>query len=73
MVLTVVDVYPSWAGPCNAMLTLLKKAKNALLDDSDKLQLVAARTDSIDQLEMFRGNCQPVWLFFASGQTHLIA
>ena len=64
-VLTVVDVYSEWAGPCNAMANYLKKIK---LDVGDELlQCAMASCDSIEALKMFRGHCKPIWLFIMSG------
>ena len=64
--LTVVDVYSEWAGPCNAMANYLKKIK---LDVGDELlQCAMASCDSIEALKMFRGHCKPIWLFIMSGK-----
>ncbi|XP_037093605.1 thioredoxin domain-containing protein 3 homolog [Pollicipes pollicipes] len=63
--LTVVDVYPAWCGPCVSMLGMLKKIKFELGDDM--LHFVTARSDAIDALEAFRGRCEPLWIFYGSG------
>ena len=70
-VLTVVDVYSEWAGPCNAMANYLKKIK---LDVGDELlQCAMASCDSIEALKMFRGHCKPIWLFIMSGTWRKVA
>ena len=66
-VLTVVDVYSEWAGPCNAMANYLKKIKLEVGDEL--LQCAMANCDSIEALNMFRGHCKPIWLFIIAGQT----
>ena len=32
------------------------------------LQYAMAKSDSIPQLEIFKGHCKPIWLFIASGK-----
>lgn len=49
------------------MTNFLKKFKLEVNDDM--LSYAMARSDTIPQLEMFRGQCKPVWLFLASGKT----
>ena len=63
--LTIVDIYSEWAGPCTAMSGALKKIKLEVGDDS--LIYAMAKSDSIPQLEKFRGHCKPTYLFIASG------
>ena len=65
-ILTVVDVYSEWAGPCNAMANYLKKIKLEVGDEL--LQCAMANCDTIDALKMFRGHCKPIWLFIISGK-----
>ena len=65
-ILTVVDVYSEWAGPCNAMANYLKKIKLEVGDEL--LQCAMANCDTVDALKMFRGHCKPIWLFIISGE-----
>ena len=60
------DVYTNWAGPCHAMTNVLKKIKNEMIKQ-EHLQYAIACMDTIPQLEMFKGTCKPIWLFFAGG------
>ena len=60
------DIYSEWAGPCTAMSGALKKIKLEVGDDT--LVYAMAKSDTIPQLEMFRGHCKPTYLFMASGQ-----
>jgi len=64
--LTIVDIYSEWAGPCTAMSGALKKIKLEVGDDS--LVYAMAKSDTIPQLEKFRGHCKPTYLFMASGE-----
>ncbi|XP_041857730.1 thioredoxin domain-containing protein 6 isoform X2 [Melanotaenia boesemani] len=63
--LTVVDVYQQWCGPCRAVVSLLRKIKNELSDDL--LHFATAEADSVDALEMYRGKCEPTFLFYGGG------
>ena len=63
--LTIVDVYSEWSGPCSAMTSFLKKIKLEVNDDL--LSYAMAKSDTIPQLEIFRGQCKPIWLFMATG------
>ena len=63
--LTIVDVYSEWSGPCSAMTNFLKKIKLEVNDDL--LSYAMAKSDTIPQLEIFRGQCKPIWLFMATG------
>ena len=63
--LTIVDVYSEWSGPCSAMTNFLKKIKLEVNDDL--LSYAMAKSDSIPQLKIFRGQCKPIWLFMATG------
>uniref|UniRef100_A0A665WWN5 Nucleoside diphosphate kinase B n=1 Tax=Echeneis naucrates TaxID=173247 RepID=A0A665WWN5_ECHNA len=64
--LTVVDVNQRWCGPCRAVVSLLRKVKNELGDEL--LHFATAEADSIDALEMYRGKCEPTFLFFGGGE-----
>ena len=64
--MTIIDIYSEWAGPCTAMSGALKKIKLEVGDDS--LVYAMAKSDTIPQLEKFRGHCKPTYLFMASGQ-----
>ena len=48
------DIYSEWAGPCTAMSGALKKIKLEVGDDN--LIYAMAKSDTIPQLEMFRGD-----------------
>ena len=58
-----VDVYSEWSGPCSAMTNFLKKIKLEVNDDL--LHYAMAKSDTIPQLEVFRGQCKPTWLFMS--------
>ena len=62
----VVDIYSEWSGPCSAMTNFLKKIKLEVNDDL--LHYAMAKSDTIPQLEIFRGQCKPTWLFVAGGE-----
>ena len=64
--LVVVDVYSEWSGPCSAMTNFLKKIKLEVNDDL--LHYAMAKSDTIPQLEVFRGQCKPTWLFMSGGE-----
>ena len=63
------DIYSEWAGPCTAMSGALKKIKLEVGDDN--LIYAMAKSDTIPQLEMFRGHCKPTYLFIASGLANI--
>ncbi|XP_046555994.1 LOW QUALITY PROTEIN: thioredoxin domain-containing protein 3 homolog [Haliotis rubra] len=63
--LWVVDVYQEWCGPCAAMVANFRRLKNELGDDL--LHFAAAKADTVDSLEKYRGRCEPCFLFFAGG------
>ncbi|XP_062861693.1 thioredoxin domain-containing protein 6 isoform X2 [Trichomycterus rosablanca] len=63
--LTVVDVFQQWCGPCRAVVSLFRKIKNELGDDL--LHFAIAEADSIEELEKYRGKCEPTFLFYAGG------
>ncbi|XP_061183794.1 thioredoxin domain-containing protein 6-like isoform X2 [Saccostrea echinata] len=63
--LYVVDIYQQWCGPCKGMLSNLKKIRNDIGDEL--LKLAAAKADTIDALEKYRGHCEPCFLFYAGG------
>ena len=65
--LTIVEVYFDWAGPCHAMTRYIKKIKMELGEDKD-LKFVMACVDFIPSLSPFQGSCKPVWLFMAAGE-----
>ena len=56
--LVVVDVYSEWSGPCSAMTNFLKKIKLEVNDDL--LHYAMAKSDTIPQLEVFRGSINPL-------------
>ena len=51
------------------MTNFLKKIKLEVNDEL--LSYAMAKTDAIPQLEIFRGQCKPIWLFMASGETDI--
>ncbi|XP_023288101.1 uncharacterized protein LOC105701844 [Orussus abietinus] len=64
--LLVVDVYSEWSGPCTAMVSVLKKVKMEI--GGDTLSYAIAKSDNISDLERFRGNSEPTWMFIHGGQ-----
>ncbi|XP_021334262.1 thioredoxin domain-containing protein 6 isoform X1 [Danio rerio] len=64
--LLVVDVYQQWCGPCRAVVGLFRKIKNELGDEL--LHFATAEADGIEALEMYRGKCEPTFLFYAGGE-----
>ncbi|XP_046745282.1 uncharacterized protein LOC124410720 [Diprion similis] len=63
--LVLVDVYSDWSGPCTAMVSSLRKIK--LESGVDILSYAVARNNDITDLERFRGNSEPVWMFIQNG------
>lgn len=62
--LVVVDVYQEWCGHCKQFEPIFKKIR---IDMSDPLlNFAIANADKIPELEMYRGKCEPCFLFFAS-------
>lgn len=57
-------MYAGWAGPCVSMISVLKRVKGGLVDDT-KLILATAKSDSIEELAPFRKQSEPTWLFMA--------
>lgn len=66
--LFVVDAHQKWCGPCTAITGLLKRIKLELSDDL--LKFATAPVDDIDDLEQYRGKCEPHFLFYGCG--HLV-
>ncbi|XP_069720996.1 thioredoxin domain-containing protein 6 [Phaenicophaeus curvirostris] len=65
--LIVVDVFQAWCGPCKTVVDLFCKIRNEV--GSDLLHFAVAEADSIDALEKYRGKCEPVFLFYAGGES----
>ncbi|CAH8485000.1 unnamed protein product [Schistosoma rodhaini] len=63
--LMVVDVYQEWCGPCSAVVGLFKRLKTELNDDL--LHFAVARADTVESFELYRGKCEPYFLFFGGG------
>uniref|UniRef100_A0A0C9RLJ0 NME9 protein n=1 Tax=Fopius arisanus TaxID=64838 RepID=A0A0C9RLJ0_9HYME len=63
--LVVVDVYSDWCGPCNGMVSILKKIKMEI--GGDLLSYAIAKCDNISDLERFRGKSEPTWMFIHNG------
>ncbi|KAE8752802.1 hypothetical protein FOCC_FOCC000540 [Frankliniella occidentalis] len=66
--LSVVDVWPDWAGPCVAMRSKLIRFK--LTEGGDNVHLFSANASAIEALSRFREHSEPTWLLFGSG--HLV-
>ncbi|XP_030083067.2 thioredoxin domain-containing protein 6 isoform X2 [Serinus canaria] len=64
--LIVVDVFQAWCGPCKPVVNLFQKIKNEV--GSNLLHFAVAEVDSIDALEKYRGQCEPVFLFYTGGE-----
>ncbi|RLV96775.1 hypothetical protein DV515_00012449 [Chloebia gouldiae] len=62
----VVDVFQAWCGPCKPVVNLFQKIKNEV--GSNLLHFAVAEVDSIDALEKYRGQCEPVFLFYTGGE-----
>uniref|UniRef100_A0A8C3V5Q0 Thioredoxin domain-containing protein n=1 Tax=Catharus ustulatus TaxID=91951 RepID=A0A8C3V5Q0_CATUS len=58
----VVDVFQAWCGPCKPVVNLFQKIRNEV--GSNLLHFAVAEVDSIDALEKYRGQCEPVFLFY---------
>merc|ERR1712164_125319 len=64
--LTVVDAYPKWTGPCKSIQSTLKRIK--LEVGSQTLRFATACIDEIEALTEYRNQPpEPMFLFFASG------
>ncbi|NXA97362.1 TXND6 protein, partial [Melanocharis versteri] len=61
-----VDVFQAWCGPCKPVVNLFRKIRNEV--GSDLLHFAVAEVDSIDALEKYRGQCEPVFLFYTGGE-----
>ncbi|KER21339.1 hypothetical protein T265_10312 [Opisthorchis viverrini] len=64
--LTVIDIYQDWAGPCKAAAGIFRRMKTELNDDL--LNFAIAKADKIDSLVKYRGKCEPCFLFFGCGK-----
>jgi len=64
--LTIVDIYPKWTGPCKSICSTLKRIK--LETGSNILKFATACVDEIEALQEFRNlPPEPTFLFYASG------
>ncbi|CAH8481234.1 unnamed protein product [Schistosoma margrebowiei] len=63
--LIVVDVYQEWCGPCSAVVGLFKRLKTEINDDL--LHFAVVRADTVETFELYRGKCEPYFLFFGGG------
>ncbi|NWV14733.1 TXND6 protein, partial [Ptilonorhynchus violaceus] len=61
-----VDAFQAWCGPCKPVVNLFQKIRSEV--GSDLLHFAVAEVDSIDALEKYRGQCEPVFLFYARGE-----
>uniref|UniRef100_A0A8C3QEV3 Thioredoxin domain-containing protein n=1 Tax=Cyanoderma ruficeps TaxID=181631 RepID=A0A8C3QEV3_9PASS len=57
-----VDAFQAWCGPCKPVVNLFQKIRNQV--GSDLLHFAVAEVDSIGALEKYRGQCEPVFLFY---------
>uniref|UniRef100_A0A094ZIM7 Thioredoxin domain-containing protein 3-like protein n=1 Tax=Schistosoma haematobium TaxID=6185 RepID=A0A094ZIM7_SCHHA len=57
-----VDVYQEWCGPCSAVVGLFKRLKTEINDDL--LHFAVVRADNVETFELYRGKCEPYFLFF---------
>jgi len=65
-VLTIVDIYPKWTGPCKSICSTLKRIK--LESGSQILRFATACVDEIEALAEYRNlPPEPTFLFYASG------
>uniref|UniRef100_A0A8C3E9J3 Uncharacterized protein n=1 Tax=Corvus moneduloides TaxID=1196302 RepID=A0A8C3E9J3_CORMO len=64
--LIVVDVFQAWCGPCKPVVNLFQKIRNEV--GSNLLHFAVAEVDSIDALGKYRGQCEPVFLFYTNIQ-----
>ncbi|XP_023789182.1 thioredoxin domain-containing protein 6 isoform X2 [Cyanistes caeruleus] len=64
--LIVVDVFQAWCGPCKPVVNLFQKVRNEV--GSNLLHFAVAEADSIDALEKYRGQCEPIFLFYTGGE-----
>lgn len=64
--LCVIDVYQAWCGPCKPVQVLFKRLKTDI--GADKIQFAMAECDKIKELEIYRGSCEPLFLFYGGGQ-----
>ncbi|XP_052234797.1 thioredoxin domain-containing protein 6-like isoform X14 [Dreissena polymorpha] len=63
--LCVVDLYQGWCGLCTGMVSNWRQYRNNFKDE--KLTFFAAKVDTVDALENYRGRCEPCFLFYAGG------
>merc|ERR1712088_927882 len=64
--LTVVDAYPKWTGPCKSIQSTLKRIK--LETGSQIVRFATACIDDIEALTEYRNQPpEPMFLFYASG------
>ncbi len=68
--LSVVEVYSAWCGPCLSMVSFLKKVKVDTNDD--RLILATVNSENIGDVRIFRGQSQPTWIFLGVLQNHCI-
>jgi len=64
--LCVIDVYQAWCGPCKPVQVLFKRLKTDI--GADKIQFAMAECDKMKELEIYRGSCEPLFLFYGGGQ-----
>lgn len=62
-----VDVYSSWSGPCVALEGYLRKLRHQFVENPNCLVLAKAQCDDIAELEPFKHDPRPTFLFWALG------
>ena len=64
--LSVVDVYQTWCGPCKPVQVLFKRLKVEL--GQGNVSFATADTERIPQLDSYKGDCEPIFLFYGAGR-----
>ena len=62
--LLIIEIYAEWCGTCKAVHGIFKRFKH---DHGDAIHFAAAESDSISNLQTYRGRCQPTFHMYASG------
>lgn len=64
--LKVLEIYPSWCGPCRSVVSALRSARLAR-DDEYAITFLAVAAEACEQLEPVRerqGSSEPAFLFY---------
>uniref|UniRef100_A0A670XRH0 NME/NM23 family member 8 n=1 Tax=Pseudonaja textilis TaxID=8673 RepID=A0A670XRH0_PSETE len=65
--LSVVDIYQAWCGPCKAVVNLFRRLKNEYGEDN-LLHFAVAEADSVMTLLPFKDKCEPAFVFCLDGK-----